>query len=54
MVTKMDMKRTMHIVIAVIAATLAVAAALTYVVYKVSVKKAYDEKWKEYIDCGLA
>lgn len=31
-----------------------IAAAVTYIMFKICNEKAYNEKWKDYIDCGIA
>ena len=32
----------------------AVAGTVAYIVFKITGERAYREKWKDYIDCGLA
>lgn len=49
--------RLTHTVGAVVAATavlLAVSGGVAYFLYRFSKEKAYKEKWKDYVDCGLA
>lgn len=51
------MKNTRKIIGVIIAAAmilLAVSGAVTYLLYRFSKEKAYNEKWEDYIDCGLA
>jgi hypothetical protein len=50
----MEFKHTMRIIIAAVTVTIAVSTAVTYLLYKLSLRRANDEKWKEYTDCGLA
>lgn len=50
----MHLKRSMEIIIAAATIILAVAGAVTYLLYRDSREKAYKEKWEDYIDCGLA
>lgn len=38
----------------VIAALAIVVASAGYIVYKMMSAKAYNEKWKDYDECGLA
>lgn len=32
----------------------ALASTMAYILYKIFNNKAYNEKWKDYNDCGLA
>ena len=32
----------------------AITGAVTFFVYRFAQEKAHNEKWKDYIDCGLA
>ena len=50
----MKISRTIGSIIAAATILLAVTTAVTYLLYKVSREKAYNEKWEDYIDCGLA
>ena len=48
------MRRTIGIIIATTTILLAVTGAVTYLLLRISREKAYNEKWEDYIDCGLA
>lgn len=37
----------------IIGALLLVVASVGYIVYKVTIERAYNEKWKDYDECGL-
>lgn len=50
----MKMSSCIKTVLAVAAVLVAAAGALTYIYCRISREKAYKEKWKDYIDCGLA
>lgn len=50
----MKMPRFIKTVLAVAAVLVAISGVLTYIYCKVSRERAYKEKWKDYIDCGLA
>ena len=50
----MNFKCAIGVIIATVTILLAVTGAVTYILYKVSREKAYNEKWEDYIDCGLA
>jgi hypothetical protein len=50
----MNLKRTVGVIVAAATILLAVTGAVTYLLYRISREKAYNEKWKDYIDCGLA
>jgi uncharacterized membrane protein YsdA (DUF1294 family) len=50
----MKSKGAIGTIIAVATILLAVTSAVTYLLYKITREKAYKEKWKDYIDCGLA
>jgi hypothetical protein len=50
----MSFKRTIGVIIAAATILLAVSGAVTYLLYRISREKAYNEKWEDYIDCGLA
>ena len=50
----MKISRVVGVIIAAAAILLTVSGAVTYLLYKVSREKAHDEKWEDYIDCGLA
>ena len=39
---------------AVIGALLLVVASAGYIVFRIVSEKAYNEKWKDYDECGLA
>ena len=38
----------------IVLAVFAVVSAVTYLVYRIGSERAYREKWKDYIDCGMA
>jgi len=46
-------KSTKKSAISVIVALALVVASAGYIVYRVVSEKAYNEKWKEYDECGL-
>ena len=50
------MKRTssLGVILAAAFAVMMVAAAVSFILYKFAKERAYNEKWKDYIDCGLA
>jgi hypothetical protein len=50
----MNLKRTIRVIIAATAILLAVTGAVTYLLFRISREKVYNEKWEDYIDCGLA
>lgn len=50
----MKFSRTLGMLIAATTILLAVVSAVSYLMYRVSREKAYNEKWKDYIDCGVA
>lgn len=50
----MKFSRTVGMLLAATGVLLAVVTALSYMMYRVSREKAYNEKWKDYIDCGVA
>lgn len=50
----MKISRTVAAVAAAATVLLAVTGAVTYLLYKVARDKAYNEKWGDYVDCGLA
>lgn len=47
-------KKTFHVIIAAVAILVAAASAAAYLFYKASRDKEYDEKWQDYIDCGVS
>ncbi|MDD2955059.1 MAG: hypothetical protein PHD67_01950 [Oscillospiraceae bacterium] len=49
----MDGKKTKGI-LAVVVPVLVLAISAAYLVYRLLNEKAYQEKWKDYHDCGLA
>lgn len=49
----MKMSHTLSAIVAAAAILLAVTSAVAYFLYRVSREKAYNEKWKDYIDCGI-
>lgn len=50
----MKINRTIGTVIAAATILIAIISAVTYLLRKISREKAYNEKWEDYIDCGLA
>jgi putative effector of murein hydrolase LrgA (UPF0299 family) len=50
----MNLKRTIGVIIAATTILLAVTGAVSYLLIRISREKAYNEKWEDYIDCGLA
>ncbi len=50
----MKITKTLGTIIAAATILLAVSSAVTYLLYRISREKAYNEKWRDYIDCGLA
>ncbi|HEX2937654.1 MAG TPA: hypothetical protein VHO66_01895 [Ruminiclostridium sp.] len=49
----MKISRTLGAIVAAATILLAVSSAVTYLLYRVSREKAYNEKWEDYIDCGI-
>lgn len=47
-------KKTFHVIIAAVAILVAAASAAAYLFYKASRDKEHDEKWQDYIDCGVS
>lgn len=47
-------KSTKKSAFAVIGALLLVVASAGYIVYRIVSEKSYNEKWKDYDECGLA
>ncbi len=50
----MKFTHTAGAVVAAAAVLLAVSGGVAYFLYHFSKEKAYKEKWKDYVDCGLA
>lgn len=50
----MKNSRVLGTIIAAATILLAVTGAVSYLLYRISREKAYNEKWEDYIDCGLA
>lgn len=50
----MKFTHTVGAVISAAAVLLAVSGGVAYFLYRISREKAYKEKWKDYVDCGLA
>ena len=50
--TKMDLGPAGKVVVPIIAAVLVVAAAVAYVCLKLADEIRYNEKWKDYDECG--
>jgi hypothetical protein len=50
----MKISRTIGTIFAAATILLAVTGAVTYLLYRISREKAYNEKWEDYIDCGVA
>lgn len=46
-------KKERHFIIPVIGALVLVVASVGYIVFKIMSNRAYDEKWKDYSECGL-
>lgn len=49
----MKTSKTLRIIIAATLALVTVSVSILYIICRLS-DKAYNEKWKDYIDCGLA
>lgn len=49
----MKISKTFGTIVAAAAILLTVSSAVTYLLYKISREKAYNEKWEDYIDCGI-
>ena len=47
-------KKTIHVIVAAVVILVAAATAAAYLFYKASRDKEYDEKWQDYIDCGVS
>lgn len=54
MVLTMKKHSPFGVLLASVGILLAVCTAITYLLYKFSRDKAYDEKWEDYIDCGVS
>lgn len=50
--TKMDLVPAGKVVVPIIAAVLVVAAAVAYICLKLADEIRYNEKWKDYDECG--
>ncbi|MFT8887885.1 MAG: hypothetical protein ABF449_13365 [Ethanoligenens sp.] len=50
----MKLTHTVGALVTAAAVLLAVSGGVAYFLYRVSREKAYNEKWKDYVDCGLA
>ena len=50
----MKISRTIATMMAVAAVLIAITSAVTYIAYRISREKKYNEKWGDYIDCGMA
>ena len=50
----MKMSNRIRTLLAVAAVLAAMAGVLTYIYCRIAHEKAYNEKWEDYIDCGLA
>lgn len=50
--TKMDLGLAGKVVVPIIAAVLVVAAAVAYICLKLADEIRYNEKWKDYDECG--
>ncbi len=50
----MKISRTIGTIIAAATILLAVSSAVAYLLFRVSREKAYNEKWQDYIDCGVS
>lgn len=50
----MKFSRFIGVIIAAATILLAVTGAVTYLLYRISRDKAHNEKWDDYVDCGLA
>ncbi|ADU28135.1 hypothetical protein [Ethanoligenens harbinense] len=50
----MKFTHTVGALFAAAAVLLAVSGGVAYFLYRISRERAYNEKWKDYVDCGLA
>ena len=50
----MKLTHTVGALLAAAGVLLAVSGGVAYFLYRISREKAYNEKWKDYVDCGLA
>jgi hypothetical protein len=50
----MKISHTIGVIIAAVAILLTVTAGVSYLLYRFSKENAYNEKWEDYIDCGMA
>ena len=50
----MKLGRTLGTILAIAAVLMAAAAAVSWLLYRSSRKREHNEKWEDYIDCGLA
>jgi len=50
--TKMDLGPAGKVVVPIIAAVIVVAAAVAYICLKLADEIRYNEKWKDYDECG--
>ena len=49
---KEDQKKTISVV-SILLGIAAVASTLAYLLYRAHAKKVYEEKWRDYEDCGI-
>ncbi|CDZ23667.1 putative membrane protein [[Clostridium] cellulosi] len=49
----MKIKRIIGTIVAAATILLAVSGAVAYLLYKISRDKAYNEKWEDYVECGI-
>lgn len=49
----MKFSRTIGTIFAAATILLAVTSGVAYLLYRISREKAYNEKWEDYIDCGI-
>ena len=49
---KEDQKKTISVV-SILLGIAAVASTLAYLLYRAHCKKVYEEKWRDYEDCGI-
>lgn len=50
----MKISKVIGVIITAVVILLTVSTGVTYLLYRFSKEKAYNEKWEDYIDCGRA
>ncbi len=50
----MKLKHSISAILVAAAVLFAVTSAVAFFLYRFSREKAYNEKWEDYIDCGVA